>query len=61
MKTVKTAILVVVVAVVAAGCREFSVFETPAPVKQPLLINAAAPTAAPQPLTKPDALDHCGR
>ena len=55
MKTVKTLILVIVVAIIAAGCREFSVVETPTPVKQPILINAA-PTAMPQPLTKPDPL-----
>jgi S1-C subfamily serine protease len=47
---------VVGVALIAAGCREFSVFETPTPVKQPLLINAAAPTAVPQSLTQPDPL-----
>jgi len=56
MKTVKLAIFVVLLAAVAAGCRQFSVFETPTPVKQPILINAAAPTAAPQTLTKPDPL-----
>src|SRR5512136_2381314 len=56
MKTVKMAILVVLLAAVAAGCRQFSVFETPTPVKQPILINAAAPTALPPILTKPGPL-----
>jgi S1-C subfamily serine protease len=56
MKTVKMLMLVVVVALAAAGCREFSALETPTPARQPLLINAAAPTAAPQPFTKPDPL-----
>ncbi len=56
MKTVKTLILVVVVALIAAGCREFSVLETPASGKQPILINNAAPTAAPQAISKPDPL-----
>jgi len=55
MKIVKTAILAVVVALIAAGCREFSVFETPTPVNQPILINAV-PTVAPAALTKPDPL-----
>jgi S1-C subfamily serine protease len=55
MKTTKTAILLVAVAIIAAGCREFSVFQTPTPVQQPILINAA-PTAAPAALTKPDPL-----
>jgi 2-alkenal reductase len=56
MKTVKTLVLVVVVALIAAGCREFSVLETPASSKQPILINNAAPTAAPQVISKPDPL-----
>jgi len=56
MKTVKTAVLVAVLAVVAAGCREFSVLETPASGKQPILINNAAPTAVPLALGKPDPL-----
>ena len=55
MKTVKTAVLMMVVALIVAGCREFSVFETPTPIKQPILINAV-PTAAPAALTKPDPL-----
>ena len=56
MKTVKTAILMVIVALVAAGCREFSALETPLPVKPPLLINVAAPTAAPPASSKPEPL-----
>jgi S1-C subfamily serine protease len=56
MKTVKMAILVVVVTLTAAGCREFSALETPATAKQPLLLNAVVPTAAPQALSKPDPL-----
>lgn len=56
MKVTKGIGIFLLAAALLAGCREFSVFETPVPVKQPLLINAAAPTAAPQPLTRPDPL-----
>ena len=55
MKATKRIGLFLLVAIIAAGCREFSVVETPTPVKQPILINAA-PTAMPQPLTKTDPL-----
>ncbi len=56
MKATKGIGLFLLVAILTAGCREFSVFETPTPVKQPLLINAAVPTAASPALAKPDPL-----
>lgn len=56
MKATKGIGIFLLAAALLAGCREFSVFETPVPVKQPLLINAAAPTAAPPALAKPDPL-----
>jgi S1-C subfamily serine protease len=56
MKAMKGISLFLLVAIMAAGCREFSGLETPTPAQQPILINNAAPTAVPQPLTKPDPL-----
>ena len=56
MKTMKWLSVLLIVAALAAGCREFTVFETPAP-SQPLAIAnvpAAAPTALPQPIVTPD-------
>ena len=57
MKTMKWRSVLLIVAVLAAGCREFTVFETPTPVKPVALTNAAAaPTALPQSIVTPDKL-----
>lgn len=55
MKATKVVGMLVIVAALAAGCREFTVFETPTP-PQPVLVRALAPTVAPTPVTVPDKL-----
>jgi 2-alkenal reductase len=58
MKTMKWLSILVIVAAVLAGCREFTVVETPTPPKPVAIANipAAAPTALPQPIATPDKL-----
>jgi hypothetical protein len=47
MKAIKWLSVLLIVAALAAGCREFTVFETPTPAKL-VPISAAPPTAIPQ-------------
>ena len=47
MKAIKWLSVLLIAAVLAAGCREFTVFETPTPVKL-APVSAAPPTAIPQ-------------
>ncbi len=54
MKTMKWLSVGLIIAALAAGCREFTVFETPTPVAV-VPISAAPPTAIP-PATVPDKL-----
>lgn len=58
MKTMKWLSILLIAAVLAAGCREFTVFETPAPSRPAAFANvpAAAPTTLPQPIVTPDKL-----
>jgi S1-C subfamily serine protease len=58
MKTTRWLSVLLIVAVLAAGCREFTVFETPTPSRPVALANvpAAMPTALPQPIVTPDKL-----
>jgi 2-alkenal reductase len=59
MKQLKTVLLGIVVVALAAGCREFTVFETPTPVIPVPVANvpaAALPTAVPQPVSTPDKI-----
>ncbi len=58
MKTMKWLSVLLIVAALAAGCREFTVSETPAPSRPAAIVNvvAAAPTAVPQPIATPDKL-----
>jgi S1-C subfamily serine protease len=58
MKTMKWLSVLLIVAALAAGCREFTVFQAPAP-SQPVAsanIPAAVPTALSQPIVTPDQL-----
>jgi len=58
MKAMKWLSVLLIVAVLAAGCREFTVAETPASPKPAALANlpAGAPTGLPQPIVTPDQL-----
>jgi 2-alkenal reductase len=58
MKAIKWLSVLLIVAALAAGCREFTVFETPTPSRPVAIANvpAAAPTALPQPIVTPDKL-----
>src|SRR5512145_2268845 len=58
MKALKWLSVLFIVAALAAGCREFTVFETPAPSRPVAIANipSAAPTALPQPVATPDKL-----
>ena len=55
MKAPKVIGLLVMVAALAAGCREITVFETPVPAT-PVPVRLAAPTAVPTPVSVPDKL-----
>lgn len=58
MKTMKWLSVLFIAAALTAGCREFTVFETPTP-SQPVAIAdvpAAAPSVQPQPIATPDKL-----
>jgi S1-C subfamily serine protease len=58
MKTMKWLSVLLIVAALAAGCREFTVFETPTPIPPVAIANVpvTAPTALPQPIMTPDRL-----
>jgi 2-alkenal reductase len=58
MKTMKWLSVLLMVAMLATGCRELTVSETPAPSRPLPVANvpAAAPTALPQPNVTPDKL-----
>ncbi len=58
MKTMRGFSVLLIVAALLAGCREFTVFETPAPSKSATLGNvpAAAVTSLPTPFVTPDKL-----
>ena len=58
MKAMKWLSVLLIVAALAAGCREFTVFETPAPSRSLAIANvsAAVPTALPQPIMTPGKL-----
>jgi 2-alkenal reductase len=58
MKTMKWLSVILIVAALATGCREFTVFETPTPARPVTIANAlaAAPTAMPRPIATPDKL-----
>ena len=58
MKTMKRLSVLLIVAILAAGCREFSVVETPTPPRPVAIANvpAALPTALPQAIVTPDQL-----
>jgi len=58
MKAMKWLSVLLIVAALAAGCREFTVFETPAPSRPVPVANvpAAAATTAPQAAVTPDKL-----
>ena len=58
MRAIKWLTVLLMVAVVAAGCREFTVFETPTPSRPLAIANipAAMPTALPQPIVTPDKI-----
>ncbi len=59
MKATKWVLVLWIVAALVAGCREFTVFEMPTPVKLAPVSNApvaALPTAAPQPASTPDKI-----
>ena len=58
MKTMKWLSVLLIVVMLAAGCREFTVTGTPAASNQVTLANlpANAPTTLPQPITTPDKL-----
>src|SRR5512139_1825946 len=54
MKAMKWLSVLLIVAVLAEGCREFTVFETPTPAR-PLAV-ANIPAALPKPIVTPDKL-----
>ncbi len=58
MKTIKWLSVLLMVVLLAAGCREFTVVQTPVPTEPQALVNlyAANPTAQPQPVATPGAL-----
>jgi 2-alkenal reductase len=58
MKTLKWLGVAVMVVLLAAGCREFTVTQSPTPAEPQTIANipAAAPTALPQPIVTPDQL-----
>ena len=58
MKMMKWLSVILIVAALAAGCREFTVFETPTPARPVVIANAlaAAPTTLPRPIATPDKL-----
>jgi S1-C subfamily serine protease len=58
MKTTKWLSVLLIVAMLAAGCREFTVAQTPTPAQLQTIANipASAPTALPQSIVTPDRL-----
>jgi len=58
MKAMKWLSVLLIVAALAAGCREFTVFETPVPSRPLAVANvpAAVPTALSQPIVTPDPI-----
>jgi S1-C subfamily serine protease len=58
MKAMKWLSVLLIVVILAAGCREFTVAQTPTPAGPQTIANipAAAPTALPQPIETPDQL-----
>jgi 2-alkenal reductase len=58
MKTIKWLSVLLIAAALAAGCREFTVFETPTPSRPLAVANvpAAVSTVLPQPIATPDKL-----
>ncbi len=59
MKATKWVLVIWIVAALVAGCREFTIFETPTPVTLAPVSNvpvAVLPTAAPQPVSTPDKI-----
>ena len=55
MKTMRWLSVLLIVAALAAGCREFTVFETPA-ASRPLAAANAPTTTVPQPVVTPDKI-----
>ncbi len=59
MKRTTTVLLLILVAALSVGCREFDVFETPTPVRPAPVVRvpvASVPTAIPQPVATPDKI-----